>query len=70
MDSVTLYMVVTLASAGQEATVLQHPFQTAEACQRSAGDMAAGRIATRYRKQGYAVKVFCGPPKKPIVIAR
>ena len=63
-------MIITLANGSQHAMALQYPFATAAECQHSARYWEAGRTAEGYRQQGAHVRVFCGAPSKPLIIAR
>ena len=63
-------MIITLANGSRQAMALQYPFTTATECQSSVRYWETGRTAEGYRKRGARVQVHCGPPNKPLVIAR
>jgi hypothetical protein len=70
MDAATLYMIITLADGSRHAMALQYPFATAAACQHSVPYWKRGRTAEGFRRQGAHVRVYCGAPTKPLIIAR
>ena len=69
MDAATLYMVVRMAS-GIEYIDKVVPLDSAASCRQVARHMKRGRIARLYKARGMRLKVYCGRPYKPLVIAR
>jgi hypothetical protein len=70
MDAATLYMILTLADGSRHAMALQYSFASAAECQHSVRYWETGRTAEGYRQKGAQVRVYCGPPTKPLIIAR
>jgi hypothetical protein len=69
MDAATLYMVVRMAT-GVEYTDKVIPMDSAVECRKAARSLRRGRIAALYKARGMKLKVYCGRPYKPMVIAR
>lgn len=69
MDAATLYLVVQMAS-GVAYTDKVIPMDSAVECRKVARHMKRGRIARLYKSRGMKLKVYCGRPYKPMVIAR
>ena len=70
VDAATLYMILTLADGSRHTMALQYRFATAAQCQRSLPYWEKGHTAEGYRQQGAHVRVYCGAPTKPLIIAR